>query len=138
MTEKKPNKRVIRKWVKALRSGDYRQGRNYLSVKNKTNDNFRHCCLGVLCEIAPKSLKLEPTIITAEDGTTNVLGYGKAKDYSVLPKEVIDWAGLPDFNPDVKESPNDKWGQNLSHFNDARKYNFNQIADLLEDNFLKD
>ncbi len=33
------------KWVAALRSGRYRQGKNWLS------HGGRHCCLGVLCRV---------------------------------------------------------------------------------------
>jgi len=36
---------VAQKWVKALRSGKYKQGRNRLRKKD------RFCCLGVLCEL---------------------------------------------------------------------------------------
>lgn len=39
---------VIRLWVKALRSGEYRQHRDELR-----NDNA-FCCLGVLCDLAAK------------------------------------------------------------------------------------
>lgn len=34
------------KWLEALRSGDFKQGASALSK------NGKHCCLGVLCEIA--------------------------------------------------------------------------------------
>lgn len=34
------------KWVAALRSGDYKQGKNQLC------DGAAYCCLGVLCEVA--------------------------------------------------------------------------------------
>lgn len=34
------------KWVAALRSGKYAQGRAHLNL------NGRYCCLGVLCEVA--------------------------------------------------------------------------------------
>src|SRR6267154_3512665 len=37
------------KWVKALRSGEYAQGRNFLCKEGKEYD--RVCCLGVLCDI---------------------------------------------------------------------------------------
>lgn len=41
------DKDLKKKWVKALRSGNYTQGKHFLySVTNKA-----HCCLGVLCEI---------------------------------------------------------------------------------------
>lgn len=39
------NKSVATKWVKALRSGKYKQGYKHLRRDNK------YCCLGVLCEI---------------------------------------------------------------------------------------
>lgn len=38
-----------RAWVKALRSGKFKQGQNALA-KNE-NGEIKHCCLGVLCEI---------------------------------------------------------------------------------------
>lgn len=39
------NKEIARKWVDALRSGEYKQTRGRL----RSGDRF--CCLGVLCEI---------------------------------------------------------------------------------------
>ena len=38
-------KDLKKKWIEALRSGRFKQGKNAL----KTND--KHCCLGVLCEV---------------------------------------------------------------------------------------
>lgn len=42
------NKALKKKWVNALRSGEYKQGGNRLY--NKKYDSF--CCLGVLCDVA--------------------------------------------------------------------------------------
>ena len=42
-------KEIATKWVEALRSGKYSQGKNYL--KRTVGDNTTHCCLGVLCEL---------------------------------------------------------------------------------------
>lgn len=39
------NKEIKQKWVEALRSGEYKQGKGTL----RTNNLF--CCLGVLCDI---------------------------------------------------------------------------------------
>jgi hypothetical protein len=39
-------KDIASKWVKALRSGKFKQGRVLLKNRNK-----EYCCLGVLCEI---------------------------------------------------------------------------------------
>lgn len=44
-------KLVAEKWVKALRSKKYKQGRNALKMKNNSTGMTRHCCLGVLCEL---------------------------------------------------------------------------------------
>lgn len=44
-------KAMMEKWVKALESGQYQQGMEYLNMEGN------YCCLGVLCEITniPKS-----------------------------------------------------------------------------------
>ena len=39
------NKKIKAKWLKALRSGKFKQGKDQLRLGN------RFCCLGVLCEI---------------------------------------------------------------------------------------
>jgi hypothetical protein len=38
-----------RKWLRALKSGKYKQGKNYLAQNTKVG--WRHCCLGVACEV---------------------------------------------------------------------------------------
>ena len=51
----KPLLRGLDGWVKALRSGDYKQGRNLLCYEGA------YCCLGVLCKLQgrPKSHKVD-------------------------------------------------------------------------------
>ena len=41
------------RWVKALRSGKYKQGRGQLRLNDGIGDEkiFLHCCIGVLCEL---------------------------------------------------------------------------------------
>jgi len=46
----KMNPKVRRAWVKALRSGKYKQGEEQLRNENEDGDRM-HCCLGVLCEV---------------------------------------------------------------------------------------
>jgi len=45
------NKENVAKWVAALRSGEYKQGQRALRYEDLTGET-RHCCLGVLCELA--------------------------------------------------------------------------------------
>jgi hypothetical protein len=54
---KKMNPKLKQKWVTALRSGDYKQGKGKLcSLANNGIERF--CCLGVLCDVA--GVKREP------------------------------------------------------------------------------
>jgi hypothetical protein len=77
-------KREIKeKWVAALRSGHYVQGGTCLKYLDDTGKP-RHCCLGVLAEVA------EPWGLT-EHGR-NVLFYD-SNIYLMLPNK--DWAFLP-------------------------------------------
>lgn len=45
----KMNPKVKRAWVKALRSGKFKQGTGQL--RRDDDGTVRHCCLGVLCEV---------------------------------------------------------------------------------------
>lgn len=57
------NKWVKRKWLKALRSGEYGKGSGYLGWSGK------YCCLGVLaCELVPEFVHLnqENTIMDVD------------------------------------------------------------------------
>ncbi len=47
-------KALAMKWVEALRSGKYQQGRQYL------NKDGKFCCLGVLCEIEGLRAEVSP------------------------------------------------------------------------------
>lgn len=41
------------KWVEALRSGEFKQGRGALREENDKTGKTEYCCLGVLCAISP-------------------------------------------------------------------------------------
>lgn len=43
-------KRFKDRWVKALRSGDYKQGQCYL-VSKDIEGNKTYCCMGVICDL---------------------------------------------------------------------------------------
>jgi len=59
----KRNEDLIREWIAALRSGEYKQGyRQLKTLASCEADKVPHfCCLGVLCEVAVKHamIKLE-------------------------------------------------------------------------------
>lgn len=104
------NKRIKKLWIKALRSGKYKQARDKLRAKN--NGDYAYCCLGVLeqirCEVDNKRF---PTRLTNGE---------------VLTKATMEWAGLHDDNPNLPDAGNAAAG-----LNDQGK-SFKYIADRIE------
>lgn len=74
-------------WVKALRSGEFTQGRGKLA---DGGGNF--CCLGVLCQLTDIPRKFDSSL-----GTT----YGKHNVAATLPSELQERFGISD-NPIIK------------------------------------
>jgi len=107
------NPQIKQKWVDALRSGGYQQGRNYLRTDN------RFCCLGVLCDLYGKENNVEWNF--DEDGN-----YYRFQDHPAsLPFPVIEWAGVGSHNPSIP-------GTSLVGLNDNGS-TFNEIADFIEE-----
>lgn len=84
------NQEVKQKWLEALRSGRYQQGKEFLAKDNK------FCCLGVLCELA-----VSAGVITAYqfDESTRSYGDGMERAIKTLPDKVQEWADLSSPNP---------------------------------------
>ena len=98
------DKDFVKKWIEALRSGKYEQGKGKLF-----KDNF-YCCLGVagICAQIPLS----------EMYDKDSFFYPKFKKYPDLPKE-------------LSESV---LGNKLAIMNDCDEMSFNEIANYLEEN----
>lgn len=119
--------KVKKLWVKALKSGKYKQAKNYLCTGDK------HCCLGVLCELYNKEMKknnkktLGKLLIDVETNRRpkKVVQFGK--DVSVLPKAVQKWAGMKTA---VGYLPNHR---HLADLNDCG-VKFKEIAEIIEIN----
>lgn len=119
------NARIKARWLKALRSGKYRQGTGHLKKTTITGE-ARHCCLGVLCELAMRSKVIAPSV-AAHDGISRIHQFDGNTGF--LPLSVIEWAGLTDYDPDV--STKQGLATCLSHLNDSGK-SFKQIANIIE------
>lgn len=72
-----------KKWVEAIRSGDYKQGRGQLA-----DGEGKFCCLGVACDLYAKEHPDFPTTYA------EMVYYGAFEDYGELPEEVQKWLGL--------------------------------------------
>lgn len=127
-------KEIAKKWIKALRSGKYKQGKGYLKQFTSKNEP-RHCCLGVLCELYNDTMKKnhKKTLYT-EEMQDNSSGTSFIRFDLVdggLPKVVREWAditnSLGEFEIDDARS------ECLADLNDDGK-KFSTIADIIEKN----
>lgn len=119
------NPEIKSKWVAALRSGEYKQGKGVLS------DGKEFCCLGVLCDLAVKEGGVltigVDTSMPDELDETSVIYDGYQFD---LPPSVMGWAGLDASNPKI-QAPGDEGKAYISDVNDGGT-SFEEIADLIE------
>lgn len=119
-----PNKGNLRKWVTALRSGEYAQGINRLfNPPEPEHDKPKptYCCLGVACHVMEK------------EGHQFVCNWRIA---ALLPLEAMDWLGIQEENPVIRGSWTDEYAvDTAAHFNDDERWTFAQIADQIETHF---
>jgi hypothetical protein len=103
------NIEIKSKWIEALRSGDYPQGIGWLK-----DDSGRFCCLGVLCDV------VDPENREKWIGET------------ILPSSVSVEADLEQTGR-LKRSVGAF--DRLVDLNDTAGFNFNQIANVIEEQF---
>jgi hypothetical protein len=142
-------KTVKKKWVEALRSGKYRQGRGYLRSTVRTSavdGGGGYCCLGVLCDIYRKETGKGKWRRASYGETYSFEADGGQRSDCFPPQAVIEWAGLELDNPilagvaaselndgDLFPVSDDDaympdWQRNKEHAN----LDFNFIATLIE------
>lgn len=126
--EHTPNIENIRKWVDALRSGDYQQGQGALH-KIVSEDEHYYCCLGVACDLS--GVSINKTARKNSFGLGVLVRYGEQAEFSSAPNEVLDWLGFDANNKIFFQD------YSLIDLNDDLKFTFDQIADIIEDTFLK-
>jgi hypothetical protein len=114
------NKEIKKRWVKALESGDYKQGKSALV------SNGKFCCLGVLCTLYLEDHK---------DQNWKTLTPMGLDDDQDLPNCVREWAEL-DRDPllgtkgaeVIVPDSSKPFLRTCSVVNDYLGYDFNQIA----------
>jgi hypothetical protein len=133
------NPEIKERWLEALRSGEYKQGRKLLSSVAE-DGTVSYCCLGVLCELAHQSDLVTKVATAAQDGAVQYRGAGLGSDgpqgsTAYLPYDVMKWAGLPDSEGYIPQSPQeDHLPTSLASMNDTG-FTFAEIADVIEARF---
>jgi hypothetical protein len=104
-----------KRWVEALRSGEYRQ------VRGNLRSDCGYCAIGVLCDLYAKDKRKEWQY---DDGLWFIIGYNMT-----LPDDVTTWAELTNsdircigLNDDSVIELNDTWG-----------FSFDKIASCIEE-----
>lgn len=142
-------KSVAEKWVAALRSKKYTQGKKVLKSKSPRGV-VRHCCLGVLCELYQqdrRAKKMKPmsggSFKPAEKYDDGVPAGSLIYDfderngtasYATLPLRVVKWAGMASDDGQLVEDlymDNGHNVQTLAELNDSGT-SFSEIADVIE------
>lgn len=102
---------IKKRWISALKSGKYKQGKKRLAHAG------RHCCLGVLADLAIK------------DG---VCSYSEAiGENCLLTDSIRKWSGIETDNPEVEYEGGFK---SLASLNDDEGLSFRKIAEYISSN----
>lgn len=126
------NPQIKAEWQRRLRSGEYDQGRDYLKRDGK------HCCLGVLCEQAIEAGIVQSGRSVAYPPRDDV--YDFDGETVLLPFAVAVWAGLvtegqEQWDDDLAACGGYDLGFSLAEDNDDRGKSFEEIADIIEEEF---
>lgn len=129
---------IMKKWVKALRSGKFKQGIGTLKQYNR-KEQVKYCCLGVLCELYNQEMKKKKKKTlpeTTEDYNSQFIDWSKCTTFGDkafdLPKEVMKWSGVETSTGQLWYTLGDL--PSLSSLNDAGK-KFKTIANIIEKNW---
>lgn len=144
------NQEIKARWVAALRSGEYPQAINRLRAEGG------YCCLGVLCELAVADGVISNLGMGEDDGFLyginpegQMTGSEPETSDTVLPKAVIEWAGIeridggapvvtpdeswiPKLNLSIPPKSLDEIPHELAGLND-QGMSFTDIADIIEE-----
>lgn len=134
------NPEVKARWVAALRSGKFKQGHETLArildAEDGSGTEIRHCCLGVLCELAAA----EGIVTRRRNGNLGRIAFDDATAH--LPGSVRKWASIVDgagkFNPTDADFKNFGQTVTLVDLNDGlglragSPSTFDEIADVIE------
>ena len=130
-------KTIAEKWISALRSKKYKQGKAYLCqayIDKKKKAQFTHCCLGVLCDLYNQEHtgknKLKVNVLA--DTVYDVVTFNDKAE--TLPRKVMTWAGIKSDIGEIKNGWTKKNYDSLTEMNDCGE-SFKTISNVIEKNY---
>jgi len=121
------NKKIKKEWIKALRSGEYKQGKGKLCRSEDGGETYQYCCLGVLIDIAYDG---DWFLCYYEDDPTYGLYDGNDFEATELPYEFYVELKLEESSLNTLMKMNDGTYQ----YKEKGGYSFDEIADWIEEN----
>ncbi len=115
-------KEFAEKWIEALRSGEYKQGRDKLATINDANE-ICYCCLGVACKLQ----NIKDTELEQYGEIAELTKIDADEDFNNEYTDLLD-IGIP-YNLIGTQLPNE-----LITLNDNEKKSFVEIADWIIEN----
>ena len=124
----------VKKWVKALRSGEYEQGEANLCKEDEISGDYDYCCLGVACDVLVEGdwiqhkewsvWSIDPHEEFVMPATDDKHGWGQTETTSFPSLKILKKMGL-----DVA------YAQELAELND-KGWSFDRIANKIEQDLL--
>lgn len=114
-------KKIADQWVKALRSGKFKQ------TTGKLERIDGNCCLGVLCNIA-----MVEGICDYDNQFNGMIQFDNNPD--LLPNSVQEWAGMKEDDGTIVYKGKSR---SLAYLNDSLNLSFKEIANVIEKNWRK-
>lgn len=124
-----PNKKNIKLWVDALRSGRYKQATSALRKKSFLS-RAKFCCLGVACELYRQDTNDGKWVRTSSVPSRYEFSSGQYTTNGILTKNVSSWLGIESSDPRLSGETR------ASILNDIREFDFNFISNLIEKKYL--
>jgi hypothetical protein len=112
------NQDLLKKWIQALRSGEYKQGRNFLNRE----DEF--CASGVLCDVYAKENGIKWKKSRYDNKNNEILGMSR-----VIPKKIKKLLMDEDESLTILYDGQER---QINYLNDHETLSFEEIADMLE------
>lgn len=121
-------KETVKKWISALRSGEYKQGKFRLKRINE-GGSCQYCCLGVLCETVGMTF-------SDFEGACSIVSSANTRNVHTIDKFICEEFDLLWLHSAYAENPYYVLMSKLIIMNDDDSVTFEEIADWVEKNIL--